>query len=476
VLTQLVGLASGVVLARILSLEDFATYRQTFLAYNFAAPLLTLALPLALYYFLPREPEKERTVLAGNLLLLAGMGMVFTMFLLLGGAKLLAWHFNNPSLEATLKILAPYPLFALPSSALEACLVAKDRVKELAIYNVFSRLVLGSAVIGSCFVLRRPEALVLVNVGMTGLLLPPSLWLMFRACGGSMRWPQAEMLWAMVKYSVPLGLATILGTLTLQLSNVVVSTMCSQAEFAIYSVGAFELPLIGIVTGSITTVVLAEMTKLCQQGKKAEALQLFRGAAVRSAAILLPAFVFFLAMAGPLIDCLYSAKYHESIVPFRLYLFTLPVRIVTYGAALMALGYSRKILFRSVVDLLLSAVLCAAAVWLLGYLGAVVGMLVTLYLWNVPFNLTTIARGFGVRACEALPFPALGKVLLISAVFLPLPLLSLVPNSIPSWARLVIAGAVYWPLVLYTLDRFRLLSAESIWERVKAQLPLPRLR
>jgi len=112
-LTQLVGMASGIVLARVLTKGDLATYRQTMLAYHFAVPFLTLALPSALYFFLPRKPGAERTVLFSNLVPLAIMGIVFSVFLLAGGARLLAWRFNNPDLEHTLRLLASCPLFVL---------------------------------------------------------------------------------------------------------------------------------------------------------------------------------------------------------------------------------------------------------------------------------------------------------------------------------------------------------------------------
>ena len=51
--TTVVSVVSGVIFARYLSVLDYATYLQTFLAYDFVVPILTLGLPSALYYFLP---------------------------------------------------------------------------------------------------------------------------------------------------------------------------------------------------------------------------------------------------------------------------------------------------------------------------------------------------------------------------------------------------------------------------------------
>ena len=89
-LTTCVRLISAIILARVLSMYDYATYRQTLLAYAFVSPLLMLGLPDALYYFLPGENKRPRSLLMENLLLLSFMAGLFSLFLLFGGNRLLA--------------------------------------------------------------------------------------------------------------------------------------------------------------------------------------------------------------------------------------------------------------------------------------------------------------------------------------------------------------------------------------------------
>jgi O-antigen/teichoic acid export membrane protein len=273
-------------------------------------------------------------------------------------------------------------------------------------------------------------------------------------------------MWEMLKYSVPLGVATMLGTMTLQLSSMIVSSMCMPEEFAVYSVGAIELPLIGIVTGSITTVILADMARLCQEGRKDEALRLFHTGALRSAAILLPATVFFWIAARPFIEGLYSARYSESVLPFRLYLLVLPIRIVTYGAALMALGKTKLVLFRSIFDFLFNGALCVILVALFGYLGGVLAMLVTLYSWTSVYNLHAIAKGFGVRFTEVLPLAKLARILGIAAVA-GIPAWILVTMlSVPQIVQLLLAVVAYWPMAGFLLKREGFLPLPEIFDRV----------
>jgi O-antigen/teichoic acid export membrane protein len=465
-LTQMVGMVSGIVLARLLTKEDLATYRQTMLAYQFAAPFLTLAMPSALYFFLPRRPGNERTVLFSNLVPLAVMGVVFSGCLLIGGARLLAWRFSNPGLEHTLRLLALYPLFALPMAALEACLVARNQIAKLTVFNVVSRFLLTAGLIGVCILWRRPEPLVLTQVVLAGIMVVPALILMSKACAAGNAKPEPALMWEMVRYSVPLGLAMTLGTMTLQLSSVIVSAICTPEDFAVYSVGAFELPLISVVTGSITTVILADMSRLCHQGRKDEALRLFQTTAVRSAAILFPAMIFFSVAAEPFIIGMFSQKYQASILPFRLYLLTLPIRIVTYGAALMALGMTRIVLLRSIFEFLINALLCVILVHRLGYIGGVIALLVTLYTWSSAYNLQAIARGFGVRFLQVLPIGVLMRIFGTAAIMV-LPLWAILTfTHISPIASLALAAFVYWPATVFLLNRHHSLPISLIADRL----------
>lgn len=410
-LTQLVTLVSLVVLARFLTKEDLATYRQALLSYQFVAPALTLGLPTALYYFLPRHPGRERSVIFTALLALASLGAILALFLSTIGADFLAQRFNNNDLAHALRSFAAYPLAALPLSILEACLVSRERVFSLAVFNVISRAVLAGVLIAACIWMPRPETLLRLQALVAACMLPAALALMWRATPPGPVRPRGDLFLQLMKYGLPIGAASILGTMTLQLPAVIVSSLCTPEEFAIYSVGAFELPLVGIATGSIATVLLADMSKLIAAGRKQEALQLFGTGSIRSAVLLLPAMAFLFVAAEPLIVLLFSQEYRDSVIPFRLYLLILPVRIVFWGSLLAAAGLNSAILIRSIGDLCVTGILATIFVTWLGYWGALLGLLCALYLWSIPFNLFTVAKAFACAASSILPIRPLTSIL-----------------------------------------------------------------
>ncbi len=428
-LAMIAGIVFAMVAARHLSKGDYATYRQTFLAYEFVTPLLLLGIPNALYYLLPRAGADRKGVVVDAIALLSVAGVAFSLFLLLGGAQLLALQFDNPELSRTLPWLAVYPLFMLPVAAVSTILVFAERVRTLALYNTLVALATAAATIAAVLATGSEDAPILARIAVAGIAAPVGVWLMFHYFGGTVRAPRMAAMGEMLRYAFPLGLAFMLGTLTLQLHALIVASLCTPEQFAVYINGAIEIPVIGIVVGSITTVLFAEMSNAVADGDKSRALDLFRSAAVQSACILFPTMVYFALAAEPFITLLYSAEYRDSVTPFLIYLAVLPPRIVVYGAALMALGMSREVLVRSVFDLLINAVLCYLFVSLFGYNGAALGLIATLYCWTVPYNLHKIAQGYGVRWHRLLPWRDLAKVMAISLVAAPVAWVALQATS-----------------------------------------------
>jgi O-antigen/teichoic acid export membrane protein len=356
-LTGLVMLATAMVLARVLTKHDFATVQQTLLAYQFIAPLLLLGLPEAAFYFLPGETKRPRGVLIDNLTLLVALSCMFSLFLALGGNELLAMRFDNPDLARTLKWMIPYPLFIMPVALLGGVMVVRERVTAFCVYNVCTKTVLGGAIIAAAMWTHSYTGPLLAHILVPALILPVGLWMAFSSVPGDWTWPNWASMKEMLKFSVPLGMATMFGTMSMQLDKVIVSAMTSPEEFAVYANGAVEIPLIGIITGSVAAVVLADMRKNVINGEYHEAVRLFRLTAEKTSYILFPVMFFLLISGDSFIQTLFSEKYAQSVVPFRWYLLLLPVRTVVFGSLLMTMNKTRVILFRSVISLIVNAIL-----------------------------------------------------------------------------------------------------------------------
>ncbi len=415
-LAQFVLLITAAVLSRVLAKTDYAAYRQTLLVYTFLSPLLALGFPQALNYFLPRDKTHARSILSGNLLILMSTGLLFFIFLWSGGNRFLAKAFDNPDLSELLLIYSPYALLALPVLSMSACLVSYDRVKMLAVYNVLSKSVFLILVVGLTLIWRTPEAAVYGAVIAALIVFPPSMFLMYRVIDrGDWRFSWIDLR-EQIKYSVPLGLSMMIGIIAINLDKVIVSSTSSPDQFAIYVNGAIEVPLVGIITGSVMAILLPEFSALYKEKNTEKIVYLWHGAMVKCALIIFPVMIFLLITAPEVMRVIFSAKYSESAVPFRIYLLLLPVRITQFGAILMAAGKSRLILLRSSIGLFINLVLSVILVKLIGYIGAAIGTVASIYLWSTPFNLKCVKQVMKESFKRYFPYGDLFKILACSLI------------------------------------------------------------
>ena len=415
-LTACVAIVLFAVLSRLFDLRDYGTYRQVLLAYAFLAPLLILGLPQGLYFFLPGEERAPRRVLCENLALLFAAGALFSGLLLLGAGSLAAKGFHNPALASALVVFAAYPLFAVPLQAFGPCLMARDRPRQVAAFNVASRLFLLAAVLAAVWVWRTVSAALIATVVATACSFLVALWLMLAACPGHAWRPRASGLRAQLKFGIPLGIAGMLGILTLKLGQVIVSAVCSPEQFAVYANGAFEIPLIAVITGSIIAVITPDLARCVKGGEHGPAIALWRRAMVKSSTLLLPMMVFLMVWAPDVIVLLFSAKYAASVVPFRILLLAIPLRATSFGAMFLAANRNQLVLYRSLVDLAVAAVLSVVLVQAFGILGGALGIVLMLYIWHVPCNVFLIGRLYGTPFRRVLPLKRLGLVLVAAGL------------------------------------------------------------
>ncbi|AOY59006.1 oligosaccharide flippase family protein [Desulfococcus multivorans] len=465
-LTGVVNLVSGMVMARVLSQAELATYRQTMLAYQIAIPLLSLGLTHGIYYFLPTEKTRVRGIVMDALFMMVAMGLLYAVFIALGGNHLLAKRFSNPTIVNTLAYLVPLPLVMLPAGLLSSVLVVQDQVNKLAIYNVSTNMVLVLGVIAACLYWQTPEAMVIAKVGTGVVMGLLGIRLMLKALPKDDWRPHWRNMKKMLSYSIPLVTASVLGTISFQLDKIIVSSMCTPEEFAIYSNGAIEIPSIGILTGLIMAVILPDLRRLASVNDGRGALVLFRQFAGRSAMVMMPVMMFLLASAKPFILTLFSFKYINSVLPFQIYLLTIPMRIVTFDTFLMAFGKTRTILNRSAVGLVANAVMSILFVHSMGYLGAIIGTILSLCFVETLWNFISISRIANCSWWNVLPLKIIAQLTGL-AVLACLPVGMMVASGLEMapFTLLLINGILFVLtfISLVWIFRFEIMKHEIVW-------------
>jgi len=447
-LTALVGILSTAILTRLLTKADFGSYRQAMLAYTFAVPFIILGLDRTLYAFLPGETTRPRGVLVENIILLTVAGGLLSLFIILGGDRLLANRFNNPALASLLSLMFLYPLLMLPASATSACLMSRNRTKQLTVFNILSRICLFLLVIIPCYFLPKSSMAILGHVAAAVLTTIAAVYLMFRACPGETWKPTLNGMKKQINFAIPLGLSAIIGSTGVMIDQMLVSLRCSPEIFAVYTVGAMEIPLIGIVTGSITSVMIVDYVGFYRAGNLQAIVDLIHKAMIKSAILILPVMTFLFCIAPEFIRLLFGKSYEWSAVPFRIYLLQLPIRTITFGAILQATMNSKYILISSILYLTANAIFGWSLISIFGAAGAALGTLLAEYFVLVPFLTIVLTKLLKTKTIKLFPWRDLGKLLIISGLpsIIIIILKLIVSLSDLSW--IILAVIIYVPALI----------------------------
>jgi len=402
----------GVLLARILTQADFGTYRQLFMIYTLISSIFMIGLPQSVYYFLPKsDDETKKKFLKQTVDVFTVLGFLGSLLILLSRHGISAM-FHNQQLSKILIIYALYPFFMFLSQLYYSVMIGMQKPKKAAAFVIFQVvcdfvLILGTAII--------TKSLVFITAGMVFSVFIQ--WLYARISlnsisplNRSIKYDK-ELLVAQFKFALPIGVASIIGIVSSQIDKLVISTYFTPELFAVFSVGAAELPFIGIITNSVNAVILPEMSKKTDAKSVSE---LYRGAVRKNALILFPLFAFCFVFAPQIIQILYSAKYLNAVIFFRIYLLTMPLRIATYGLLFQVFNKTKYIFMISLIALISNTGLSLMLINLYGLKGPAISTTLVTYI-TIILYVFLIKTKLNLKLTDIFPLSALSRTILASA-------------------------------------------------------------
>ncbi len=405
-------------LTRLLDPAVFGLVAMVYLIQETLNSIGTLGLPSALFYFVPKHGEGSARSLGlwtGGLLFALALPLALALWL--GGPTIAEWA-DKPNLGPALGYLAVYLLADFPGQALPNFLLARQSYRAAFGVTVFFyggrflSLVVPAALGGSL------ETLMISFAGVALLRLLAFLGYFLLIHRGPLRrsgWSPGSLL----AYGVPLSLSQIVGKLNVQVDKYMIAALCSAQVFAVYTVGAIEIPLVPSIAYSVTDALIPALVLLHERRDSRGFVGTWHASMGKVAAIMMPIFFFFLVLAPPAMRIFFSASYSDAAVPFRVYLLLLPLRLCSYGGVVRALGRTRPVLWASGAALLANVLLNYPLYRLLGLpgpaLASVLAQVVAISVllaavrkelkvaWRRIFPVAPVAKALAVAGGAALP-------------------------------------------------------------------------
>ena len=405
-----------VILVRVLTQQEYGTYRQSILLFTFFVPLLQMGINESLYYFYNKEDNKE--LISQSIYLFSIIGLIFLILFLLfhGKIPLLFKGLNNLLIVRNTGI---YIGIYFISICFETLLILEKKQMQLFLFVILDQLLRIIFVIIFALIYRNTEQI------LVGLIIYSTIKLIIFLIyvNKNYQFPQKLSSISMIdlinqiKYSLPLGSGRIIGDIGRKADKFILSYFLNAADFAVYAVGNFNIPIISIAYLSIGRTVLPQIAEYFRKDLIKEAYNLWHKVIVTYSLITIPIVFYCFGFAKEIIVLLFTEQYIDSVIIFRIFLLTFFGEMLSRGAILKASKNTKYALYANIASMLSGIILGFILIQLYGVIGGVVSAIIS-------FNVNVIVQIYysgviiNVSFSKVLPWKKIIELLIYSSISL----------------------------------------------------------
>jgi O-antigen/teichoic acid export membrane protein len=453
-----VGFVLPMIVVRFLTRSEYGTYQQLSLVATFATGVMVLGLPTSIYYFYHRASvgSGRATLIAQTQIMLLISGCAASLAITLAAPLLAVWM-HNPELRGLLPWYSLYIGLFIGGEHFLHVMISQNRYGlavglELAetvvrVAALVAVLVLGGSLLGIVLALAGYAA---------ARLIVRSYWI-WRGLDSvaNASWAQRSAA-AQLAYGLPLAATVCIGVVGGLLDRAIVAVVFNPAAYAVYSVGALEVPLDSILQASVLNVLRASLPPLVSEGRIDEVIRVWRDAVRKLALIVVPSFVFLALFAERFITTLFTESYGDSVAVFRIYVMLIPLHMLVVSVIPQVYGRTRLNLYVVASAMATNVVLSFVLLHFMGILGPATALVCSQYLSALLYFIVTV-RLLRTRPRRLLPIPALARTALASLLAVG-PALFAAHLIAQRLISLTAAGAIFaagYLLAAYLLGVFR---------------------
>lgn len=307
-------------------------------------------------------------------------------------------YFGNVGIIEYAFFLLLFPLTKTLTTGADNLLINFGRTKTLIVYRIIHSItqliiIVFIEIIGGTF-----KAYMILFVLCEILFSLIVLFIAAKNVGNLKFRIDISILKLILNFSVPLGLASAVGIINVEMDKLVIGHFLSTEQMAIYSNAARELP-VAILATSFTAVLMPKISKMIKDKKEIEACALWSKVAVFSYYVLVFFIFFFCSFSKEIMTILYSEKYVSGYTIFIIYSLTLIFQVTHFGMYLNVSGHTKLILLGSILSMFSNLILNvglfftlgingpAIATWISTGILAVFQIVMTVKIINKPFKL-----------------------------------------------------------------------------------------
>lgn len=305
------------VLVRTLDQSEFGLYKQVFQIMLTVLALSGLSVNMSVLYFLPRNPGKKPQIALNVLAFYGAVGSLVALFFAIYPSSV-TLIFKGDGLVPHMPLLGLAILLWLLSTVLEVVAVADNDIKSASLFIVVIQLTKSALMMLAAVLFGTVHAVVIAAV-IQGMLqcaiMFGYLHKRFGRFWTAFDWPLFK---AQLANALPFGIGGLAYATQGDLHNYFVSHYFDPDQFAIYAVGCFQLPLLGMLLDSVISVLLPEVARREALADYQGIIELWAAAIRKLALFFIPVYTLLFVVRHEFITVLFTKTYEAAAPIFAI--------------------------------------------------------------------------------------------------------------------------------------------------------------
>ena len=183
------------------------------------------------------------------------------------------------------------------------------------------------------------------------------IFYLFKTYNISLKNIDKQFLKSQIMYAGPLFISEIIGKIGSSADRLLLIFLLSSAEFAIYSIGSFRIPMITILYTSVGDTLMPKLSEFSKNNSILGAHSLWKKMIRYNSMFTIPTVLYFIIVAPEFITFLFTDQYFDSILIFQLTLSTFLIQMLGHGYILRAFAKTGQILKANLIRTIISLIL-----------------------------------------------------------------------------------------------------------------------
>lgn len=447
VVAFIIQYSTSFVLVRLINKHDFGVFQQFNLLLTTVLPILGFTLVSSLYFFYPvADAEGKKKYIFQTYVLL----FLISVILLL-----LIWFFKTPFLSLLkfrdLDTIEPWWFFSLGfmllSSISENLFILEKNNLGTALFFPIEKLIYFSLIVLLTYYTKSYNGAVIgYFIYSATKLIFITYYLFAQSLSKFSLRLDFQTVKLQIAYCTPFLFGNIIFVFSGKFDKLMINQYISPEKFAIYSIAFTSIPLLSNMFSSINNVTIPKLSEYYAKKEYHNVINLYNKLVFTTSSVAIPAVVYFFIMSEEIITLLFTEKYIEATLYYRIYLVIFFFTMTSYGLILRAAKETKRIFWSNTFAGILTFVLGIILIPPYNMFGAIITASAAL-VFPAVFQLIAEMHLLKAKVTSFFPVKKIMQLTLISLISGVL-LLLIKFFYLPVFFSLLISATIYFSLII----------------------------